>query len=299
MAESSDVPVPGLDHLIKNLAATSASQAIPAIRALVLATRSRPDQHQRAIDAIMPLLAHPRLSVIEWACAALSQYPIGPGVVQRLREIARTPDRVRKRDAAHRTLSAHWAKSRRPALKSDAEAITAHLSAHGITSLFHVTSARNWELIKAQGAILSKAELGRRKAVAPVFISDVSSHDTDQRRLASNWIHLCFRPNQPMFLKALVYKGAKNLMILEVDPVVATWPSSLFSRGNVVECHADFGPEFTDLASIDLSVFKAPGWTESTQHDWQSEVLVHESLPLSLIKGVTAYADYTKTLFET
>lgn len=296
MAETSDLPAPEIARLIKNLAATTASQAIPAIQALVRATRSRPDQHQRVIDAIVPLLDHPRLSVMEWACVALRYYPIGPGVVQRLRQIAQTPDRVRKRNAAHRTLSAHWAKFRRPAIKPDAEAIMARLSTHRIASLFHITSASNWELIKAQGAILSKAELDRRKAVAPVFISDASSRDTDHRRLASDWIHLCFRPNQPMFLKALAYKGAKDLMILEVDPVVATWQSTLFSRGNVVECHADFGPEFTDLASIDLSVFETPSWTEATQHDWQSEVLVHESLPVSLIKREMAYKTFTDAL---
>lgn len=275
---------------------TSASTVCPALDAISLIAEENYGSCQFALSTIRKLLNHPRLSVRIRACETMSVFALSEIEEQLLRIEAAQGDRVAIRKAAKRSLIRHWTRDETNKTKSDFLEIKAALSAYNITSFYHITSGKNLCSIQEHKGLLSRAELKRRSIENVTYVSNRESQETDSDCGSDVFVRLALHPNQPMFYQAESDRKEHELVVLEIDTEVAIFGTTLFSDENANASYAMMGPTSADFSKIRFDLFQRGYWDGgSEKRSWQAEILVLNSVPSSLIKGVCLYSDLTKT----
>ena len=126
--------------------------------------------------------------------------------------------------------------------------------------LYHFTDTRNIPSIAEHG-ILSRSQLAARAVNDVVFGGNSWSHDQDDRKGVSDYVHLCFFESHPMEFMAKKDERIAESFFIKILPEVLDRDGVKFCAGVANAADAElFGIEEVD-ARLDLEVlFKRTDW---------------------------------------
>ncbi|WP_438455818.1 DarT ssDNA thymidine ADP-ribosyltransferase family protein [Vreelandella venusta] len=158
-----------------------------------------------------------------------------------------------------------------------------------IGSFYHFTDVSNVEMIKAQGGLLSLAELNRRGIKDFKPGGNQWSHEADQRVGVDNYVHLSFVSQHPMEYVARRDERINETAWIKINPAIVYEHGVLFV--NDVSNKAGVTPfGFVEVEDkIDLEVlYGGLNWRVQEIMDrrkiaLKSEILIPNFIPLDKI----------------
>lgn len=155
---------------------------------------------------------------------------------------------------------------------------------NNVRALFHVTDRSNLDSIHLHGGLYSWAGCETQGIVIAKPGGDAQSRQSDRRKGLEHFVRLSLNANQP---QVYVWNRTGRLpspVILEIDPVVATWHDTQYSNENAVAWGAIVGGAIREFRSIRLDVATAARWNGNEEKRWyQAEVLVRDHIPIAMI----------------
>ena len=157
---------------------------------------------------------------------------------------------------------------------------------HYVNEIYHFTSKENVDSIKRMGGLFSWYYMKQNKYKIPEQGGDAISMRLDEAKGIEDYVHLSFCEAHPMAYK--LFKQEKDLVLLKIDPIVATWGDTLFSDINAAEKQAKIGGTFDDLKRIDFDAVNEwlPSKEDKNYKTHQAEVLVKTFVPIELILNI-------------
>ena len=152
-----------------------------------------------------------------------------------------------------------------------------------ITALYHFTDLDNLESIEKENGLSSWYYLEHNN-INTNYMSDELSRKLDSSHGNHNYVHLSFCMVHPMARK--LYNQGRKIVLLLVDPCVATWRETKFTDRNATDscCHSGFS--YQDLAYINLDAIRDNGYIDYNHPFYklhQAEVMVKKHIPLEYI----------------
>ena len=157
----------------------------------------------------------------------------------------------------------------------------------GIKELYHFTSMKNIESIKANG-LLSESNI-RSRGIKGNYISSESSRSIDSYKGLADYIHLGYEYRHPMLMRAIAEGNVGSYLILTVDVSVMFLKDTLYTDMNVAANSARVSSELSFLDSIPFSRFHNKDYLsldKDTKRLFMSEVLVKGHIDSSLITNL-------------
>ena len=151
------------------------------------------------------------------------------------------------------------------------------------TALFHFTDIDNLESIEKENGLYSWYYLEQNK-INTMYMSDELSRKLDSSRGNHNYIHLSFCMVHPMARK--LYNQGRKIVLLLVDPCVATWYDSKYTNMNATDSFCHIGYSYTDLSFINPKAIRDNGYIDYNHPYYklhQAEVMVKKHIPLEYI----------------
>lgn len=179
-----------------------------------------------------------------------------------------------------------------PKTKDDSQQLQDILRRHGITKLYHFTDRDNLASIISNGGLFSWADCEQRGIdIAKPGGSDLS-RSLDSNANLQHFVRLSFTTEHPMMYVAMNDGRITNPVILEIDPAVVGWQSTLYADRNATRSGASIGGSIDDLKAIHFDSVKARkhfDLDDDEQPFFQAEVLVHEHIPLQYITNISNF----------
>lgn len=113
------------------------------------------------------------------------------------------------------------------------------------------------------------------------------SRNLDSNKGLEDYVRLSFTRNHPMMF--VQPHRNRDHIILEIDPEVLFWQSTLYANRNATSNDVIIGNGLEYFNNIDLSLFKHPnhfGVPEDKRRYYQAEILVKNNLPIEFIKNI-------------
>ena len=160
-----------------------------------------------------------------------------------------------------------------------------------IDGVWHFTDEANFESIKANGGLLSLAELQRRKVEIPVAGGNEWSHEADVRAGVEDFVHLALIPNHPMLFRAKQDGRIATPYWLKIDQSLLALDGVRFTNDVSNKSGVQLLTPAEAEHQIDWEVlFTRTDWSDPDvrarrQAAEKSEILIPRSVPLSLILG--------------
>jgi len=173
-------------------------------------------------------------------------------------------------------------------LKPDWSPCIEYLDVHGVDRLFHFTDRANISSIRQADELVSWKEAQRRSIRISHPGGNNRSRELDVSRGLDDYVRLSFVPYPPMLFALKKDGRLQDPVMLEIDPIVALWQTSLFSTGNAASFKdaVKVGSGFEVLERIRFDLIKARAWSGNEEKLLiQAEVMVHQFLPLEFIKS--------------
>ncbi len=173
-------------------------------------------------------------------------------------------------------------------LKQDHLEITAFLNQQRVKAFYHFTDWRNLESIKAHGGLYSWMSCNEKNIDIFLPGGNILSRHNDRKNGTQDYVKLSFCRNHPMAYRVAKEKEAE-LVLLAIDPRVATWDSTLFTDLNSTDSyhhcggHSDFLREYIDFEAIHTNYLRRED-PRFKRH--QAEVMVHQHVPLDYILNI-------------
>tara|TARA_R110002012_G_scaffold316390_1_gene531285 strand:+ start:528 stop:1049 length:522 start_codon:yes stop_codon:yes gene_type:complete len=99
---------------------------------------------------------------------------------------------------------------------------------YNIGCFYHFTDSSNLESIRAQGGLLSLAELGRRQVQGFTPGGNQWSHDSDRRKGVDDYVHLSFLKEHPMEYRAKEDGRINETVWFKINPAIVYEAGVLF-----------------------------------------------------------------------
>ena len=158
------------------------------------------------------------------------------------------------------------------------------LDQHNITKLYHFTAGENIVPIKNAGGLLSwHASSQRSDITVPVYGGDQVSRKLDCRYGNHDYVHLSFCDDHPMAYKLTL--AGKQVVVLEINPIVAVLADTLFSDRNAADASHHQGGQLADLMRVNFEATQQHYVSRSDQSfkPHQAEVMVKTFVPACYI----------------
>jgi hypothetical protein len=153
--------------------------------------------------------------------------------------------------------------------------------------LYHFTDRSNIRIIKEQKGLYSWDSLERRGIQVPYPGGNDLSRRLDLGKNLHDYVRVCLHPNHPMKYIACKEGRIPNPTILEIDPEVLLWATTLYSNVNAAAGNANIGSTFTQFSQIDFDLCNSGKWTcEREKHYFQAEILIKKFLPIEFILNI-------------
>ena len=137
-----------------------------------------------------------------------------------------------------------------PKRKSDWQLIRQIVDANEVTTLHHFTDRANLESIKRNGGLYSWSYCERNGVRISRPGGNQLSRSLDNRRDIGDYVRLSFVNNTPMLYIARRDGRILSPVILEIDPDVIYWETTLFSDGNATANRSCIGGNLADFQRI-------------------------------------------------
>lgn len=175
-----------------------------------------------------------------------------------------------------------------PAQREDWKRFQDHLERYGVRALYHFTDRSNLESIRENGGLYSWRACDAQGITVPCPGGDLLSRRLDERRMLGDYVRLSFTREHPMMYYAMRQGRIRRPVLLEIDPAVIFWASTLFCGVNATQTGAWIGGGFEDFRTIDIPFALGGAWsTPDEKSRLQAEVLVRRHIPLHMImRGV-------------
>ena len=163
------------------------------------------------------------------------------------------------------------------------------LEKQGIRKLYHFTDRENLESIIRHGGLYSWADCEERGFTIARPGGNQMSRALDRRAGLEHYVRLSFVTNHPMMYVAMSEGRLANPVVLEIDPEVIGWQSTLFADRNATRNGVRTGGSLADFQAIHFQAVKARkhfDLTEEEQPFYQAEVLVEHCVPLRFITNI-------------
>ena len=163
------------------------------------------------------------------------------------------------------------------------------LEQQGFDKLYHFTDRDNLASIIQNGGLYSWADCTRKNIRISKPGGDEASRSLDARDNLQHYVRVSFATSHPMMYVAMSEGRISNPVILEIDPDVAYWDSTLYADRNATKTGANVGGTLDDLKRIHFQAVKARkhfDLDENEQQFYQAEVLVKNFIPLQYIKNI-------------
>jgi len=161
-----------------------------------------------------------------------------------------------------------------------------------IPALYHFTDHRNLPLIQKAGGLLSLARLTAGRIEPPAPGGNQWSRDADARSGMDRYVHLCFRRNHPMEIRAREDGRIAKTIFLEIAPAVLRLEGVRFTLDVANKSGVASYPVEQVDHMIDFEVlysrtdWRDPGVKQRLLAVEKYEVLVPDLIPLSLIRNL-------------
>ena len=169
---------------------------------------------------------------------------------------------------------------------------------YGVYSLFHATHIENLSSILNDGIYSRNRLIEMRKS-----FSDVSNQNIQKRR--GNWglhsyVPLLLNPTCP-FIRRVVYENPGNIVVLSVNPAIASKPESKFSLNNA-SSYDSILIDIKDkekMSAVDWKrIFKKYHGNTDEKKLVCSEVLIKDHIPFEYIDYIIIPSSLKKLLFS-
>ena len=160
------------------------------------------------------------------------------------------------------------------------------LHSNGIKCFYHFTAEANLSSIKRNGGLYSWWSLKQKGVKIPYPGGDSTSWGLDMRYGLQDYVRLSFCDDHPM-----AYRHQKNgvqLVLLEIDIEVATFPDTLFSDRNAADSGHNHGAGINYLRKVDFDAVQMHYVRKEDPNfkPHQAEVLVKSFVPLRYIRNI-------------
>jgi hypothetical protein len=173
--------------------------------------------------------------------------------------------------------------------------------------IYHITHVDNLPGIATQGLVcdgLVASRVGKPRSIAYEHIKVRRAQTVvpvGPQGTLSDYVPFYFAPRSPMLytISQNNVPGAQNVqpdivhLILNADQIVAAGYRYVFTNGHpVIEGLSDFFDDVADLGRLDWTAITARQWgsyydpTDETKRKKQSEFLVHEGVPWTMVQGI-------------
>ncbi len=170
--------------------------------------------------------------------------------------------------------------------KANKDAFLDVLLDNQVTKLYHFTDYSNLESIRKLGGLYSWDFMVKNKHRINAAAGDPLSRMLDARYGLQNYVRTSFCSNHPMMHIAKKDGRIDNPVLLEIDPVVATFSDTLFSDKNATSKDHQQGGSIEDLKRIRFySCMQADHFDlcEEERPFYQAEVMVKEFIAAKYI----------------
>jgi hypothetical protein len=138
-----------------------------------------------------------------------------------------------------------------PAYKSDSAMFVEHLRKLGINCLYHFTSRKNIESIRAHGGLYSWYYLDNHGIAIPCPGGTELSKQLDRYNGLQDYVRLSLCSDHPMAYR-LMQQG-DDPVVLKISLDVVQFEDTLFSDMNATDRNHHHGGTFNDLLKINVS----------------------------------------------
>lgn len=173
--------------------------------------------------------------------------------------------------------------------KSNWSEFKRELDVHNIKKLYHFTDFENLKSIISNGGLFSWKDCDDKGICIPKPGGSFTSRDLDCRDGLERFVRVSFTAQHPMMYVAMNDGRLSNPVVLEIDPEVVFWKSTLYSDRNATKNGAQKGDTLDDFKSIHFDSVKARNHfdlDEDEQPFYQAEVLVKNFIPLKCITNI-------------
>lgn len=174
-------------------------------------------------------------------------------------------------------------------LKSDYKLIKRIIKKKAITKLYHFTDKSNLSSILSNKGLYSWASCNRNEINILKPGGDYLSRSLDSYYGLEDYIRLSYNKENPMMYKALKDGRILHPVILEINPDVMTWSTTLFSDMNATKNGHNVGGTINDLNKVKLSIAQNSNYltlSEAEKPYYQAEVLVQSHIPDKFILNI-------------
>ncbi len=161
-----------------------------------------------------------------------------------------------------------------------------------IPALHHFTDQRNLPLIQKEGGLLSASLLAARSLAPPAPGGNEWSREADARIGMDRYVHLCFRRNHPMEIRAREDGRIKETVFLEIDPAVLRLDGVKFTpdvanKSGVASYSVGQVDHLIDFEVLySRTDWRDPVIRQRLLAAEKYEILVPDLIPLSLIRNL-------------
>ena len=161
-----------------------------------------------------------------------------------------------------------------------------------LPALYHFTDHRNLSFIREVGGLLSLRELKRLRVEPPAPGGNQWSRDADARSGMDAFVHLCFRRNHPMEIRAREDGRIVKTIFLEISPAVLRLDGVRFTLEVANKSGVASHPVGQVDHMIDFEVlYSRTDWRDPVVKQRllaaeKYEILVPDLSPLSLIRNL-------------
>jgi hypothetical protein len=159
------------------------------------------------------------------------------------------------------------------------------LSQNYITTLYHFTDRSNINSIRKNGGLYSWFYMENNGIHIPSPGGSQFSRQLDRRKGLHDYVRLSFNMHHPMMYIAKKEGRIKNPQILEIDPQVIYWATSIFSDRNATDSSSKIGPNISDFNNINFNVATQNNFIENDMERklGQAEILIKTHIPIKYI----------------
>lgn len=162
----------------------------------------------------------------------------------------------------------------------------------GISKLYHFTDLKNIDSIIEHGGLLSWKYCEDNGIAIPRQGGNELSRILDCRKNLENYVRLSFCSLHPMMYIAMNEKRISDPVILEIDPIIVSLDSTLFTDRNANRTNCSIGGELDDLNKVHFNTVKERNHFNLNQEEapyYQAEVLIKQFLPVKYILNINDF----------
>ena len=177
-------------------------------------------------------------------------------------------------------------------LKYDAGKIIDLLLDNRIFKLYHFTDKANLESIKKNGGLLSWYYSEENEIEINKPGGDDLSRMLDRKYKLHDYVRCSFTKNHPMMFAAIRSMRINDPIILEIDPKIATFETTMFSDMNATKNGHKRGGDLSDFTNIHFETVKQKNQFNLGENEipyFQAEIMVKTFIPIQYILNLTDF----------